>query len=107
MASCPPLRQKLINKPNGIRYYRKSSYLHTSIGLITSINSNVLLVCSPAILYTFHSQQSDDKTGKKFIEMLTGKEMIAVSHFHLLNTELDTLGVSNKLVGVCCTHNKF
>ena len=26
------------------------------------------------------------------------QEMIAVNHFQLLNTELDTLGVSNKLV---------
>ena len=55
----------------------------------------------------FYSQQSDDKTGERFIEMPTGKEVIAVSHFHLLNTELDTLGVSNKLEGVCHIRKKF
>ena len=39
--------------------------------------------------------------------MPTGKEVITVSHFHLLNTELDTLGVSNKLVDVCHIRRKF
>ena len=55
----------------------------------------------------FYSQQSDDKTGERFIEMPTGKEVITVSHFHLLNTELDTLGVSNKLVDVCRIRKTF
>ena len=57
--------------------------------------------------HIFHSQQSDDKTGERFIEMLTEKEVINVSHFHLLNTELDTLGVSNKLEDVCRIRKKF
>ena len=57
--------------------------------------------------HIFHSQQSDDKTGERFIEMLTGKEVIPVSHFHLLNTELDILGVSNKLVDVYRISKKF
>ena len=55
----------------------------------------------------FYSQQSDDKTRERFTEMPTGKEVIAVSHFHLLNTELDTLGVSNKLEDVCRIRKKF
>ena len=50
--------------------------------------------------HIFHSQQSDDKIGESFIEMPTGKEVITVNHFHLLNTALDTLGVSNKLIDV-------
>ena len=39
--------------------------------------------------------------------MPTGKEVIAVSHFHLLNTELDTLGVSNKLVDMYYIRKNF
>ena len=59
------------------------------------------------LIYVFHSQQSDDKTGERFIEIPTGKEVITVSHFHLLNTELDTLGVRNKLVDTYCIRKKF